>query len=199
MSWIERVGYEASTGRLRAIYDRIKGPRGELDNILTVHSLRPHTLEGHMALYKNVLHHTGNTLPIWWLEVIGVYVSMLNRCDYCVEHHFAGLRRLLADDTRAAAIRASLEADEPDAFDPRQFAMLSYARRLTLEPSEVTSDDLDRLRAAGVDDGEILEVNQVTAYFAYANRTVQGLGVTTDGDVLGLSPADDDASEWHHG
>ena len=56
-----------------------------------------------------------------------------------------------------------------------------------------------RLRAAGLEDGEILEVNQVAAYFAYANRTVQGLGVTTDGDVLGLSPADSDASEWHHG
>ncbi len=63
----------------------------------------------------------------------------------------------------------------------------------------MTPDDLDRLRAAGIDDGEILEVNQVAAYFAYANRTVQGLGVTTDGDVLGLSPADSDASEWHHG
>ncbi len=199
MSWIERIGYEASAGRLRAIYDRIKGPRGELDNILTVHSLRPHTLEGHMALYKNVLHHTGNTLPTWWLEVIGVYVSMLNRCDYCVDHHFAGLKRLLADDERADAIRAALEADDPEAFDPRQFAMLAYARRLTLEPHAMTPDDLSRLRAAGVDDGEILEVNQVTAYFAYANRTVQGLGVTIDGDLLGLSPADSDATDWHHG
>lgn len=96
-------------------------------------------------------------------------------------------------------IRASLENDQPDAFDPRQFAMLAYARRLALEPSEVTPDDLDRLRASGLDDGEILEVNQVAAYFAYANRTVQGLDVTTDGDVLDLSPADSDASEWHHG
>ncbi len=77
--------------------------------------------------------------------------------------------------------------------------MLSYARRLTLEPSEVTSDDLDRLRSAGVDDGEILEVNQVTAYFAYANRTVSGLGVTTAGDVLGLAPADTSGDDWGHG
>jgi hypothetical protein len=49
MSWIERIPYAAATGRLRTIYERVKGPRGELDNILTVHSLRPHTLEGHMA------------------------------------------------------------------------------------------------------------------------------------------------------
>ncbi len=199
VSWIERIGYEQATGRLRAIYDRIKGPHGELDNILTVHSLRPHTLEGHMALYKNVLHHTGNRLPTWLLETIGVYVSLLNRCDYCVDHHFAGLRRLLADDDRASAIRAALDSGDLDVFDPREHATLAYARQLTLEPASVREDDLARLRAAGVDDGEILEVNQVAAYFAYANRTVQGLGVTTAGDVLGLAPADTSGDDWHHG
>jgi hypothetical protein len=34
--------------------------------------------------------------------------------------------------------------------------------------------------------GEILEVNQVASYFAYVNRTVVGLGVTTEGDILGF-------------
>jgi len=199
VSWIKRIGYEQATGRLRAIYDRIKGPHGELDNILTVHSLRPHTLEGHMALYKNVLHHTGNRLPTWLLETIGVYVSRLNRCDYCVDHHFAGLRRLLADDERASAIRDAIDADDLAAFEPRQRAMLAYARQLTLDPSSVTESDLERLRVAEIDDGEILEVNQVAAYFAYANRTVQGLGVTTHGDVLGLAPADTSGDDWHHG
>ncbi len=39
------------------------------------------------------------------------------------------------------------------------------------------SEDVDRLRTAGLDDGEILDANQVTAYFAYVNRLVDGLGV----------------------
>ena len=39
----------------------------------------------------------------------------------------------------------------------------------------------------------------MTAYFAYANRTVLGLGVNTQGEVLGLSPGDsDDADNWTH-
>ena len=59
--------------------------------------------------------------------------------------------------------------------------------------------DVAALRAAGWDDGEILEINQVAAYFAYANRTVQGLGVTTEGDILGLSPNNsDDPDDWSH-
>lgn len=199
VSWIERIGYEAATGRLRTIYDRIRGPRGELDNILTVHSLRPHTLEGHMALYKNVLHHTANALPTWWLEVIGVHVSLLNRCTYCVDHHAAGLARLLADEERAAGIRTALEADDLGAFSARERSMLEYASRLTLDPGSLTETDLEPMRAAGLTDGEILEVNQVIAYFAYANRTVSGLGVTIHGDVLGLSPADTEGDDWSHG
>jgi len=34
-------------------------------------------------------------------------------------------------------------------------------------------------------DGEITEVNQVCAYFNYSNRVLNGLGVTTEGDVIG--------------
>ena len=44
------------------------------------------------------------------------------------------------------------------------------------------------LNEAGADDGEILEANQVCAYFNYSNRLLNGLGVSTDGEALGLSP-----------
>jgi alkylhydroperoxidase family enzyme len=47
---------------------------------------------------------------------------------------------------------------------------------------------VDVLRRAGATDGEILEANQVVSYFNYANRVLNGLGVTTEGDVLGNSP-----------
>ena len=201
MSWIETIRYESSGGRLRKIYDRVRGPDGQIDNILRLHSLRPHTLESHLALYKSALHHTGNRLPIWLLEAIGTYVSLLNGCDYCLEHHFEGLRRLLADDKRAGAMRGAMETgDLAKGFDDRELEILRYAERLTWNPATITEDDIQRLRAVGLQDGEILEVNQVTAYFAYANRTVQGLGGTTEGEALGLSPdPSDDLGDWEHG
>jgi len=200
MTWIRIVPYEAAEGRLKKLYNRIKGPDGRVDNIMLVHGLRPHSLEGHMTLYKYVLHHSANTVPKWLLETIGVYVSSLNRCGYCVEHHFAGLTRLLGDDGRAAAIRKALEADAPEhAFSGRELAALRYARALTLAPGEIGKDMIATLRDAGYDDGEILEINQVTAYFAYANRTVLGLGVTTEGDTLGLSPnVSENPDDWSH-
>ncbi len=200
MTWIATIAYPDATGRLKTLYDRVKGPGDNVDNIMMAHSLRPHTMEGHMAIYKYVLHHSANRIPKWFLEAIGVYVSRLNVCGYCVDHHFAGLTRLVGDKTRSDAIRRALEEEMFEGvFSRAEAAALRYAAALTRDPGSVTPAMIDAMRADGFDDGMILEVNQVTAYFAYANRTVLGLGVTTDGDVLGLSPGNsENPDDWSH-
>jgi uncharacterized peroxidase-related enzyme len=200
MTWIATVAFEDATGKVRQLYERIKGPDNNVDNIMMAHSLRPHTMEGHMAIYKNVIHHPRNTLPKWLLEAVGVYVSLINKCDYCIEHHYAGMRRLLNDDERSSEIRTALEAEDPErAFGGRELAALGYAAALTRTPTDISPEDLDALREASLDDGEILEVNQVAAYFNYANRTVLGLGINKDGDIIGLSPTDgEDMDNWSH-
>jgi uncharacterized peroxidase-related enzyme len=200
MTWINTISYEASEGRLRQLYDRVKGPDNNIDNIMLAHSLRPHSMDGHMALYKNVLHHSSNIVPKWFLETLGVLVSLINQCAYCVEHHFSGLRRLLDDDARALAIRKALEGRSfTGVFDAKEQCALAYALKLTEAAHTVATADIDAMREAGFDDGQILEINQVVAYFAYANRTVLGLGVNTDGDILGLSPNNaDNPADWSH-
>lgn len=200
MAWIKQIEYEQSEGRLRKIYDRIKGPDNYIDNILKVHGLRPYSLEGHMALYKYVLHNHTNALPVHLLEALGVYVSLLNKCKYCVDHHFEGMKKQLKDDERAQKIKLALSHDRPDeAFGERESAIFQYARELTLDPAGLTEESLKDMRKNGLDDGEILEINQVVSYFCYANRTVLGLGVSTEGDILGLSPNDQsDDNNWSH-
>ncbi|MEO8749994.1 MAG: peroxidase-related enzyme [Allobranchiibius sp.] len=201
MPWIDVVSYEDSGGRLRQLYDRVTGPNGHVDNIMAVHSLRPHTMQSHMALYKTVLHHSANTAPTWFLETLGVWVSSLNGCSYCVEHHYAGLTRLVADQTRCRSLLQAIETRDVYSapLEEKQKSAMRYAEVLTLTPSAVTETLVQRMRETGWEDGEILEINQVCAYFSYANRTVLGLGCSTDGDVLGLSPADtENEADWHH-
>lgn len=49
------------------------------------------------------------------------------------------------------------------------------------------------------EDGEILEINQLVSYFCYANRMVLGLGINTEGDILGMSPnKSNDPNDWGH-
>ncbi|MEM7281279.1 MAG: peroxidase-related enzyme [Pseudomonadota bacterium] len=206
MTWITTIPYEDAEEDLRQTYDRVAGKGQQIDNILMAHSLRPHTLVGHMTLYKSVLHHYGNKIPKSFLEVVGVLVSTLNQCRYCVDHHATGLRRLVNNDALFDAMMEQVSAmvktsscDE-QVFSPQEQTAMRYAKLLTQTPDLVSAESIDTLRKTGLDDGEILEINQVVAYFCYANRTVLGLGVTTSGEELGLSPGDsDDPENWSHG
>ena len=104
----------------------------------------------------------------------------------------SGMSRLLGDETRAEVIRTALESNDIEGvFEPRELAALQYVRKLTESPAAVTEDDIRSLRGAGWEDGDILEINQVTAYFNYANRVALGQGINPDGDVLGFSSSED--------
>ena len=185
-AWIKMIADDEADETLRPFFDRVRTPHGTVDNVMRAHSLRPHTMDGHVVLYRSVLHNPDNTLPFWFLEVVASYVSILNNCDYSLSHHFTNARRLIGDDARADAVRAALDAHRPeDAFDGKELALLVYAGKLTTEVGAMAEADIGAVRAASADDGEILEVNQVCAYFNYSNRLLNGLGVTTEGDIIG--------------
>jgi len=200
MSWIKTINYEDADSNLKRIYDRVKGPNNKIDNVLLIHSLRPDSLVGHMTLYKCVLHNSNNELPKWFLESIGVYVSHLNKCNYCVEHHLTGLKRLLKDDNKAEHFLEAVKSDTlEEYFNNKYFIAMNYAKKLTLEVENIKKEDIESLKASGFSEGEILEINQVASYFNYVNRTVIGLGVNTKGDILGFSPNDsNDLQNWNH-
>ena len=185
-AWIKMIADDEADETLKPFFDRVRTPHGTVDNVMRAHSLRPHTMDGHVVLYRSVLHNPDNTLPFWFLEVVASYVSILNNCDYSLRHHFTNARRLIGDDARADAVRAALDAHRPeDAFDGKELALLVYAGKLTTEVGAMAETDIGAVRAASADDGEILEVNQVCAYFNYSNRLLNGLGVTTEGDIIG--------------
>jgi alkylhydroperoxidase family enzyme len=55
--------------------------------------------------------------------------------------------------------------------------MLNYAEKLTLRPWDMVETDVQYLREAGFSDTAILDINQVTGYYAFVNRLADGLGV----------------------
>ena len=175
-----------AVGTLKEMYAQAMTPHGTVDNVMKVHSLRPLTLQGHVTLYRSVLHNSDLSLPLWLLEVVASYTSILNRCAYSLSHHFTNVRRLLQDESRANEIYAALQEHRPErVFAGKELAVMNYAAKLTAHVADMCEDDVLHLRTAGCDDGEILEVNQVIAYFNYSNRLLNGLGVTTEGDSIG--------------
>lgn len=185
-AWIKMLSDEEADDSLKELFDLVRTPHGTVDNVMRVHSLRPHTMKGHVTLYRSVLHNDDNTLPFWFLEVVASYTSFLNRCDYSFSHHFTNAKRLIDDESRGEAIYQAFEARAPEqVFSGKELALLQYTERLTTAVGDINETDFANLKAAGCDDGEILEVNQVVAYFSYSNRLLNGLGVTTQGDTIG--------------
>lgn len=89
-------------------------------------------------------------------------------------HHGAGLLRLTKDETLVSRLSADWTTAD---LNPADRAMLTYAVKLTREPWGMVETDVINLRTAGFSDAAILDINQVAAYYAYANRLVDGLGV----------------------
>jgi len=92
-------------------------------------------------------------------------------------HHGESLRRLVEDDALVSQLkkdyaRASLRAPDKK--------MLDYVAKLTESPSTIGEADVEALRETGFSDRAILDVAQITAYFAFVTRLADGLGVTLE-------------------
>ncbi len=173
-------------GDLLAALALARTPHGTVDNVMRVHSLRPNTMRGHVTLYRAALHDPANTLPMWLQETLASYVSILNDCPYSLANHWKNAAHLIGDPERAAAIRAALDARKPEAaLEGAELALMRYGEKLTLAVGAMAQADVAALRDAGLDDGQILEANQIIGYFNYVNRLLNGLGVSTQGDVVG--------------
>jgi uncharacterized peroxidase-related enzyme len=191
-AWIEMISDEEADADLMDALNLSRTPHGTVDNVMRVHSLRPNTMRGHVTLYRAALHDDANTLPMWLQETISSYVSILNHCQYSLANHWANAKHLIEDDHKADKIKAAMEDRSPArVFEGRELALMLYAEKLTLRPGEIKKQDVDKLRDNGLTDGEILEANQIIGYFNYVNRCLNGLGVTTENDIVGFYANDD--------
>ena len=89
-------------------------------------------------------------------------------------HHGAGLLRLTNNKALVEALKTDWHTADLSAAD-RQ--MLTYTEKLTLTPWDMVEADVIALRDVGFSDAAILDINQVTGYYAFVNRLADRLGV----------------------
>jgi uncharacterized peroxidase-related enzyme len=181
MAWIKTIDEDHATDSLKVCYKKYGDPFEGVDNIWKAHSLNPEALRFHHELYQQLA--TGKSgLSRMQREMVGVAVSAANRCEYGVRHHGKVLHQL----TKNPFLVKAMEGEYASADIPQKdVAMLEYARKLTLHPSEVQKADVEGLRSAGFKDAEILDVALFVAYCNFENRLASGLGVEIEGSLRG--------------
>ena len=185
--WIETVDREDAGPELAAAYDEVCRADGSVHNLYRAFATRPDLLILADRFYRELLHSPRRSLEDWLQELIATYVAILCGCRYAKESHGANMMSLLGGRKRGRSLLAALEAGEiPDGLDASGRAILAYVRKLTLEPAAMEESDVESLREAGLGDAEIFEVNQIAANFAYWTRMLNGLGVTAQGERIGI-------------
>lgn len=73
-------------------------------------------------------------------------------------------------------------------LEKRDLAMLEYAEKVTLRPSEVNNEDVQKLRETGWTDSGILDIAAVTSYRNFITRMADSLGVELTEKYRNLRP-----------
>ena len=134
----------------------------------------PGSLGERGALFNSVMY-APRGLPRAERELATAVVSLVNGCIYCTSVH----ARRFAELTREpAAMQALLDEGIGTALPPRRRAIVDFAAKLTATPGAITGADLAPLRAAGLEDLEVLDLIHAIAMFANANRLMQSLGAS---------------------
>ena len=177
MAWIDTVSWSDAEGPLRDAYDWQAAALGEPAEFTMLGSLYPAIVEERLRLYRTVEHCPSQLTPIE-RQSAALVTSRLNGTDHCA----SGLRLKLESLGLAAAVLAAIDADPAnvDSGDDRFDAICAYAAKLTRSPDAVVEDDVDRLREHGLSDLDILDLNNMVAYYAYINRVVMGLGLRSE-------------------
>jgi uncharacterized peroxidase-related enzyme len=173
MAWIKMIPEDEAENELKSWYDKLREPWGGVDNIMRIHSINTPTLKGHYELYSSAMKGSKD-LSRKRREMIAVVVSTVNQCHYWIAHHGAGLRKITRDSEFVEKFIKDYKNADLSAQDN---SMLDYAVKLTKEPWNMVKADVQSLRDAGFSDTGILDIVQVTGYYAYVNRLADGLGV----------------------
>ena len=139
---------------------------GFVPNVFLALGTRPRELRAFMD-YHDALMDSDEGLSRAERELIVVATSAANNCTYCVVSHGAILRIRAKDPQIADRVAAN---PYTVMLSPRQRAIVHLALIVATASDQLTDDDLDEARAAGLTDDEIWDIGAITALFAMSNR-----------------------------
>lgn len=169
-AWIEPVSEAELTDRQRA---GLVDPGRAKSEYFRLLARDPDALGARTRTDKDIFYNVAAGLPRAERELAAAAVSRLNGCIYCASVHarFASTySKREADVDRLLAEGVDVDLGE------RWNAVTAAAVALTVTPPRFGDTEINRLRAAGLDDLEITDVIHAAAFFNWANRLMLSLG-----------------------
>ncbi|MFO0892756.1 MAG: carboxymuconolactone decarboxylase family protein [Isosphaeraceae bacterium] len=168
MSRLPLVDPSQAKGQAAELFAAVKEKMGRVPNLMKAMANSPAVLEGYLGLSGALSH---GTLDPQIRERIAIGTAESNGCEYCLAAHSLLGKLAGLDDEERQANRTG------HSHDPKADAALAFARTLLERKGEVTAADVQAIRSAGFDDGQVAEIiahvalNVLTNYFNNAVET----------------------------
>jgi uncharacterized peroxidase-related enzyme len=168
MSGLPLIQPETASDQLSAVFAETHQVLGLIPNEARALANSPTTLKAYVDLVSAL---RGGSVPLRLRELIALLVAQENRSDYCLSAHTYIATRLAGLTESETMCARNAQAD-----DPQTRAVLTFAASVLRNRGSVSEEELAALRAAGIADGEIVEViahvalNVFTNYFNTAAR-----------------------------
>lgn len=151
--------------------DAIQGAFGATPNMFRAVANSPAALNAMWSFFGAL---GGGTLGAKLGEQIAVAVANRNDCEYCLAAHTALGRKAGA----SSAEMTSAQTGQSD--DPRTAAALKFALQVVEARGQVAEGDVQALRSAGFDDGQVVEILAHVALNLFTNYVNVAFAVPVD-------------------
>lgn len=149
MPRIRALDPATATGRARDLLDGVHKKLGATPNLIRTMANQPAVLDAYLKLDDALGRGSFDAKA---REAIALAVAGANACGYCASAHTAISKSLKVDPTEIEARLAGRSAD------PKLHAVLAFARAIVAKRGDVADSDVAAVRAAGHDDGAIVEI-----------------------------------------
>lgn len=153
----------------------------ETPNHLAAFATRP----GILAAWQQLNGAIKESMDLRRYELATIAAARRLRSSYCMLAHGS----VLATDFMSADELRDVALDHHSAgLDPVDMAIMDLADKVVADATSVTEEDIDRLRAFGLDDGAIVSVVSAAAARCFYSKTLDALGVQPDASYSAVEP-----------
>jgi alkylhydroperoxidase domain protein len=170
LPWLQPPAEDALTERQRASLVDAARSKSAYFRLL---ARDPDILEARTRTDKDIFFNTSSGLPRAERELTAAATSRHNGCIYCASVH---ARHAITYSKRVEDVQRLLDVGVGADLGERWNAIVAAAVALTATPIAFEAAHVTRLRAAGLDDAEIVDVINGAAFFNWANRLMLSLG-----------------------
>ena len=164
-------GHKEGEEQVESYLKIVKEKIGFVPNVLAAFAKFQKQFEGFTKLYNSLMLGESGLTKLE-REMIAVTVSSENHCFYCLVAHGSAVRELSNDPQLGERIAANFRSAE---LPRKQEELLSFAKKLTKDPSEIGEQERKKLRDVGYTDRDVWDISAIVGFFNMTNRLASAI------------------------